>query len=60
VGSGGDDPTYTGAIETAVRVGSAVLVEEALDAGLQFVLAPKLQRQSGRLVPRFGSTSQRI
>ena len=52
-----DDPNYARAIENAVRLGSSVLVEdvgEVLDPGLQFILAPVLKKQSGRLTIRIG------
>jgi dynein heavy chain len=52
-----DDPNYAKGIENAIRLGSAVLVEdvgEVLDPGLQFILTPKLRKQGGRLAIQVG------
>ena len=44
-------------IENAIKVGSPILVEdvsETLDPGLQFIISPKLQKQSGQLMISIG------
>ncbi|OHT01787.1 Dynein heavy chain family protein [Tritrichomonas foetus] len=46
------DNNYTRVIENAIFAGSMVLVEdveETLDSGLQFIIAPKTRKQGGRL-----------
>ncbi|OHT12593.1 Dynein heavy chain family protein [Tritrichomonas foetus] len=52
-----DDSNMAITIENAIKVGSPILVEdvgEILDPGLQFILSPKLQKQSGQLMISIG------
>ena len=52
-----DDSNMALQIENAIKVGSPILVEdvgEILDPGLQFILSPKLQKQSGQLMISIG------